>query len=243
MKKNHLGVLFVLITHLMFSQSFVGNLTDISKEQDLEFQSVEKSMKLIKANEIDNYKIREINSKEFDTIKKPIAYLIQDLNKPETYLIRDFNNRVGTISIAIKNNDKFKVYELFPANKNPNDTLYFEKKNDKFGFLRMPSLTIKEIKRVKLDKSKSEELIIKFSYQYVGCPDCNQSQATTTNGYILFDFDKLQLLKLINFHTTSLATQLMELQHFENFKIEFKKNYVKMKNKKYFYKDYKLIRE
>lgn len=56
MKKNHLGVLFVLITNLMFSQSFVGNLTDISKEQELEFQSVEKSMKLMKANEIDNYK-------------------------------------------------------------------------------------------------------------------------------------------------------------------------------------------
>ncbi|WP_447635872.1 hypothetical protein [Flavobacterium microcysteis] len=243
MKNTHFGILFILITNLMYSQGFVGKLTDISNEQELEFQSVEKSMKLMKANEIDNYKIREINSKEFDTIKKPIAYLIQDFNKPETYLIEDFNNKIGTISIAIKNNDEFKVYELFPANKNPNDTLYFDKKNDGFGFLSMSAPAIKEIKRVKLDKSKSEELIIKFSYQHVGCFDCNQSQATTTNGYILFDFDKLQLLKLINFHNTSLAQQLMFFQNFENFKIEFKENYVKMKNRKYFYKDNKLIRK
>lgn len=243
MKKNHLGVLFILFTNLMFSQSFVGNLTDLSNEQELEFQSVEKSMKLMKVNEINNYKIRAMNYEGMDTIMKPLAYLIQDLNKPETYLIRDFNNRVGTLSIAIKNNDEFEVYELFPANKNPNDTLYFEKKKDELGFLRMPNLTIKELKRVKLDKYKREELLIKFSYQYVGCPNCNQSQATTTNGYILFDFDKLQLLKLVNFHTISLASQLMELQHFENFKIEFRKNYIEMKKRKYLYKDNKLIRK
>lgn len=217
--------IFIAVFILAISDSFCQSPTD-TNQQELNFQSVEKSFKSIKANEIHNYNVT-------DTIMEPEAYLIQN-----------FNGKSGTVSIAIKDNDAFKIYELIPNGNRANDTLKSDEKSDKFLMNRPVAYSnILEIKRVRLDRFKNEELILKFSYRNVSCPNCSQTQASITNGYIIFDFDKLQFLKLINLQATLLAQQLNEFEKLENFKIEFKKNYVKMKKRKYVYKDDKLVRK
>jgi len=245
MRKIHFVILFILITCNIFCQSFGGNTTDIYNEQKLNFRSVEKSMKLIKANELNNYKVIDTINKLEVLLNNKIEIISISIKNPEAYLIQNFENKIGTISIAIKNNEVFKVYEIFSKNiifdNYVIDTVN-SKKMSKLDLITS-ELKIKELKRIKLDKFKNEELLIKFSYQSVGCPNCNQSQARTTNGYLIFDFDKLQLLKLINFDASSLTQQLKDYENGENFKIEFKKYYVKMKKRKYFYKDNKLIRK
>lgn len=245
MRKIHFVILFILFTNKIFCQSFGGNTTNINNEQELNFQSVEKSVKFIKSKEINNYKIIDTINKLEVLLNNKVEIVSISIKNPEAYLIRDFENKIGTISIAIKNNEDFKVYELFSNNNNIGDTSNLKKNSDnKIDFLfTEPKLKIKELKRIKLDKFKSEELIIKFSYQNIGCPDCNQSQANTSNGYLIFDFDKLQLLKIIDFNVTTLTSQLKDMENGESFEIEFIKNYVKIKKRKYFYKDNKLIRK
>ncbi|HRB72317.1 MAG TPA: hypothetical protein PK776_10770 [Flavobacterium sp.] len=217
MKKVYFIVLFVFLLNDAFSQ----NNAEFSTEE-LRFQNVETLGKSIPVNEINNYKI------------------IDSITKPEAYLIRNFDNKKGSLSVAIKNNEVFNVYELF-SNGYVMDTLNAKKRSKAYGMMTEPQLKIIEVKRGKLDKFKSEELIVKFSFTRVGCPDCNQTQATIINGYILFDFDKLQLLKLINLDRTALAQNLINLEHLEGFKVEFMEGYVTMKKRKYYYKDNKLI--
>lgn len=217
MKKVYFTVLFVFILNAVFSQNKAAFSTE-----ELRFQNVETLGKSIPVNEIHTYKI------------------IDSITKPEAYLIRNFDNKIGTLSIAIKNNEVFHVYELFSSGY-VMDTLNAKEKSKAYRMITEPSLEIVDVKRCKLDNFKSEELIVKFSYTRVGCPDCNQTQATIINGYILFDFDKLQLLKLINLDRTTLAQNLMNLKDLEGFKVEFMDGYVKMKKRKYYYKDNKLI--
>jgi len=217
MKKVYFIVLFVFLLNDVFSQNNAAFSTE-----ELRFQNVETLGKSIPVNEIHTYKI------------------IDSIMKPEAYLIRNFENKKGTLSIAIKNNEVFHVYELFSSGY-VMDTLNSKEKSKAYRMITEPSLEIVEVKRSKLDKFKSEELIVKFSYTRVGCPDCNQTQATIINGYILFDFDKLQLLKLINLDRTTLAQNLMNLKPLEGFKVEFMEGYIKMKKRKYYYKDNKLI--
>ncbi|MEO4005950.1 hypothetical protein [Flavobacterium sp. CAU 1735] len=217
MKKVYFTVLFVFMLNAVFSQNKAAFSTE-----ELRFQNVETLGKSIPVNEIHTYKI------------------IDSITKPEAYLIRNFDNKIGTLSIAIKNNEVFHVYELFSSGY-VMDTLNAKEKSKAYRMITEPSLEIVDVKRCKLDNFKSEELIVKFSYTRVGCPDCNQTQATIINGYILFDFDKLQLLKLINLDRTTLAQNLMNLKDLEGFKVEFMDGYVKMKKRKYYYKDNKLI--
>lgn len=225
MRKIPLAILLILLVIDAFSQN-IGGLTTATNEKELHFQSVGNSFKNIKKDEINNYKI------------------IDTITNPEAYLIQDFENISGTISIAVKNKAAFKVYNLFPTNSFVNDTLNANETNNKFRLNRfVPYSNILEVKRIKLDKFKSEELVLKFSYRNVFCPDCNQSQASITKGYIIFDFDKLHHLKIINLQTILLAQQLNEFENFENFKVDFRKNYVKINEKKYFYSDNKLIRK
>ncbi|RZJ71457.1 hypothetical protein [Flavobacterium sp.] len=201
-------------------------------------------MKSIKASDIGNYKLIDtINKLDVYSDKKtaPIAVAITN---PEVYLIQDFDNSIGTISIAVKDSETFKVYELFSDHQavgnRVSDTLNPGKLRH-LDIMSAPKLKIKALERIKLDNFKSAELVLKFSYQTIGCPNCNQSQAHTTNGYLLFDFDKLQVLKLINFDATSLAQQLDYLENAENFKIEFGNNYVKIKGRNYRYNHNRLV--
>lgn len=217
MKKVYFIVLFFFLLNAVFSQNNAAFSTE-----GLRFQNVETLGKSIPVNEIHTYKI------------------IDSISKPEAYLIRNFDNKIGTLSIAIKNNEVFHVYELF-SNGYVMDTLNAKEKSKAYRMITEPSLEIVDVKRCKLDNFKSEELIVKFSYTRVGCPDCNQTQATIINGYILFDFDKLQLLKLINLDRTTLVQNLINLKNLEGFKVEFMDGYIKMKKRKYYYKDNKLI--
>lgn len=225
MRKTHIIILFFLV----FNNSFCQTSSDVSGEinkEEFKFQSVEKSMKLIKIHEINKFQI------------------IDTITQPEAYLIRNFDNHAGTISIAIKSNEEFKVYEILSENAIFNnhvvDTVNAKKISNPYIIEYAPQFKIKELKRIKLDKFDSEELIIKFSCESVYCPHCNQSQAVITNGYLIFDFDKLQFLKLINFKTTTLSQRLKYLDNAENFKIDLKKNYVKIKKRKYYYNHDKL---
>ena len=237
--------MLILITNNIFCQSIGGITSDIYNEQELNFQSVEKSIKVIKVNEIKNYKVIDTINKLENLLNEKTKIISIDIKNPEAYLIQNFESKLGTLSIATKSDEEFKIYEIISQNiiydNYINDTLNSKKISKLDEIMSAPNVKIKELKRIKLDKSKSEELVIKFSYQRIGCPNCNQSQANTTNGYLIFDFDKLQVLKLINFNSTSLAQQLKYNENSENFKIEFRKNYVRMKNRKYFYKDDKLI--
>jgi hypothetical protein len=245
MKKIHLFIMLILITNNIFCRSFGGTTSDIYNEQELNFQSVEKSMKVIKVSEIKNYKVIDTINKLENLLNEKTKIISIDIKNPEAYLIQNFESKLGTISIAIKSDEEFKIYEIISPkiiyDNYINDTLNLKKISKLDEMMSAPNFKIKELKRIKLDKSKSEELVIKFSYQSIGCPNCNISQANTTNGYLIFDFDKLQVLKLINFNSTSLTQQIKYNENYENFKIEFRKNYVKMKNRKYFYKDDKLI--
>ncbi len=245
MRKVHLFIMLILITTNIFCQSFGGTTSDIYNEQELNFQSVEKSMKVIKVNEIKNYKVIDTINKLENLLNEKTKIISIDIKNPEAYLIPNFENKLGTISIALKSDEEFKIYEIISPeiiyDNYINDTLNSKEISKLNEIMSAPILKIKELKRIKLDKSKSAQLVIKFSYQRIGCPDCNQSQANTKNGYLIFDFDKLQVLKLINFNYTFLAQQLKYNENLENFKIQFRKNYVKMKNRKYFYKNDKLI--
>lgn len=244
MRKINVALLLILFTNNIFCQSFNENRTDIYNEHELKFQSVESSVKVIKVSEIKNHKVFDTINKIENLLNNKVEIISIDIKNPEAYLIQNFENSLGTISIAIKNNEEFNIYEIISPtiiyDNYINDTLNSKKVKILDGISR-PSIKIKELKRIKLDKSQSEELIIKFSYQRIGCPNCNQTQATTINGYIIFDFDKLQLLKLINFHESSLTQRLKDYENGEVFKIEFMKNCIKMKNRKYIYKDNKLI--
>jgi len=245
MKNIYFLVLFILITNNVFCQSFGGKTSDIFNEKELDFQSVEQTMKVIKVSEINNFKVIDTINKLENLLNDKTKIISIAIRNPEAYLIRNFENKLGTISIAIKNKEEFKIYEIFsPTIIYDNyviDTLNSKKISKLDKIISAPNFKIKELNRIKLDKFKSEELIIKFSYQRVGCPNCSQTQANTKNGYLIFDFDKLQLLKLINFDASSLTQQLKVYENGENFKIEFTKNYVKMKRRKYIYKDNRLI--
>ena len=245
MRKIYLLIALILITKNIFCQSYSGNTSYIDNEKELNFQSVKKSMKVIKSSEIKNYKIIDTINKLENLLNSNAKIITISIKNPEAYLIQNFENKLGTISIALKDDEEFKIYEIISPtiiyDNYINDTINSKKISELEGIMAAPNFKIKELKRIKLDKTQSEELIIKFSYQSIGCPNCNQSQANTTNGYLIFDFDKLQVLKLINFNSTSLTQQLKYNENSENFKIEFRKNYVKMKKRKYIYKDNKLI--
>ena len=151
MKKVYFIVLFFFLLNAVFSQNNAAFSTE-----ELRFQNVETLGKSIPVNEIHTYKI------------------IDSISKPEAYLIRNFDNKIGTLSIAIKNNEVFHVYELF-SNGYVMDTLNAKEKSKAYRMITEPSLEIVDVKRCKLDNFKSEELIVKFSYTRVGCPDCNLS--------------------------------------------------------------------
>jgi hypothetical protein len=237
--------MLTLISNNIFCQSYNGNTSYINNEKELNFQSVKKSIKVIKSSEIKDYKIIDTINKIEDLSNSNAKIITISIKNPEAYLIQNFDNKLGTISIALKDNEEFKIYEIISPtiiyDNYVNDTINSKEISKLDGIISASNFKIKELKRIKLDKSQSEELIIKFSYQRIGCPNCNQSQANTTNGYLIFDFDKLQVLKLINFNSISLTQQLKHNENSENFKIEFRKYYVKMKKRKYIYKDNKLI--
>ena len=92
--KKTIGAILILFTNMLLGQNSVGTTTG----EKLAFRSVVKSMQTIQVNEIN------------------ACHVIDTLKNPEAYLLRDFENKAGTISIAIKNQDEYKVYELFSEN-------------------------------------------------------------------------------------------------------------------------------
>jgi hypothetical protein len=155
--------MLILITNNIFCQSFGGITSDIYNEQELNFQSVEKSMKVIKVSEIKNYKVIDTMNELENLLNEKTKIISIDIKNPEAYLIQNFENKLGTISIAVKNNEEFKIYELISPtiiyDNYINDTLNSKKISKLDEIMSAPNFKIKELKRIKLDKSKSEELV------------------------------------------------------------------------------------
>lgn len=184
--------------------------------KELKFSSVENSRKEITAEELKGLKI-------IDTLSNPYSFLISD-----NY----------SVSIAIRSKTNYDVYQLLTRSENNNKTLQEigDPRNLCSGYLQ-----ITDKKAVRLDKSGNDELILKFHYATYCCPTCavplNQQ---AYEGYVIFDFDKLQVLEIA---TRSSIHYLSNAIDVEDWGIEFKKEYLKIGKGKYYYKNDMLVRK
>ena len=112
MRKIYLLIALILITNNIFCQSYSGNTSYINNEKELNFQSVKKSMKVIKSSEIKNYKIIDTINKLENLLNSNVKIITISIKNPEAYLIQNFENKLGTISIALKDDEEFKIYEI-----------------------------------------------------------------------------------------------------------------------------------
>ena len=213
--------------------------TSISNYKEFNFHNVEKSKRELTEIELKNFEI-------IDTINKPYSLVIKNLS---------------SIFIAVKNENKYNVYQLLTREENIaqkiefNDTLKqisekdLLKNNSEKYKLKIPNpkeicinyIQIKDKKNISLDSFLNDELILKFLNNKECCPTCSiPLNRQTSEGYIIFDFDKLQVLEITtrwNIRTVSNGIPIKDI------KVEFEKNYLKIGKRKYYYKNNKLIRK
>jgi hypothetical protein len=213
---------FFLVNGYLFAQTNISNYNSDLKKREINFHSVEKSKIVLNENDLKNYKYQII-----DTINNPFAFIIKEQEKGE-----------GTISIAIKNNNEFNLYQLIAKKLNTESTIIEKdtttnlvKKVNKTDAKKIEFnprningdyLNIIETKNVNFDDLENKGLLIKFTYNIWQCSTCStQHFIYNYSGILIFDFKKLQVAVI--------STQ-------EDLKIDFKKNHCKIKRKKYNYK-------
>ena len=227
--KKSFSILLILVSIYSFGQ--LNFPTPIFNTKEFDFNKVEKSKRELTEIELKNFRI-------IDTIRKPYSFIIQSSS---------------TIYIAIKNGNIFNAYQLITRNEDnqqslisKNDTL---KNNlvDRKKLLPKPTdvcvnnLYAENIERISLDKLGNSELVLKFSHNTYCCPTCSiPLNRQSYEGFIIFDFDKLQILDITTRSSLRYVSNNIETK---DRIIKFKKKYLKVGNWKYFYKNNKLIRK
>ena len=234
--KINFSILLILVSIYSFGQ--LNFPTSIFNTKEFDFHKVEKYKIELTEMELKSFKI-------IDTIRKPYSFIIQSSS---------------TIYIAIKNENKFNAYQLLTINENnqqeivSKDTLKQIPKSDRLNTKQEDlKLIIKPIdvcvsnlyagstERISFDKLNNSELILKFSYNRYCCPSCSiPLNRQSYEGYIIFDFDKLQVLDIT---TRSSLRYVSNGVDTKDRIIQFEKNYFKVGKWKYYYKNNKLIRK
>lgn len=233
MKLNFSLLLVFICFHVFGQGELLPSFTDAA---DLSFHSVADSKS-------------EMTEEAFRKFKIAVP-----INEQDAFLIK----KKTVLLIAIKNQDKYDVYELLKWNENRlniklKDTLFQDFEADTISLKEQvqafadprnactSTVRIIEIENRNLDGLQNKELIIKFSYDRYCCQTCSVPINTqSSEGCIIFDFDTLQTFAFtsksnMNYTSKGIPVEVKE--------IKFEKNYLKVGKRKYYYKENKWVRK
>lgn len=202
-------------------------------------------------NEFDFHKVKSTQRQLTDSDLHHFE-IIDTILTPYSLIIKSFS----TISIAIKKDSTYLVYEVLNKDEErqkiskeisghtiQKDTVTDSQKKSILNFQnpteRFQSyLYVADVKMVKLDRFGNKELVFKFIYSSYNCPTCAiPLNMKRYEGYVIFDFDKLQALEIITLQSVKFNDPLFG----EKMKLEVKKHCLEIGGRKYRYKNNKLV--